>query len=643
MERRNRSVIEMARSMMKSMEVPDSYYGEKRWSGKKPNLEHLRVFGCVAHSKVLRGHQQKLDSRSEMLVHLGTETGSKAYRLLDPVSGRIRVSRDVRFDEAIMTQNCISDLHIGAQNKILEARVYRKWLSKKPQRPTPLDYCCILIDREGNAIQANMGTDAIAYFNSILQPDAAYRISHFTCVPASKYQQTLENQTSLKFGRYTKFENIPAQEYQKHYFNFTAYNQLGSKLNQQSDPLSQTQTTLTDYIGCLTRVGDVERFGRPGGNQYVLRKLDIENLSGDVIELTLWDETAENFQKAEYESMQKPVIIAVSSCKVTEYAHNLQLTATSATFYYLNPEIPELGDLIAEFTAKYDLKPLLEISKTRYKDLEKEKTRNRFPISTLLQENPDTYKAVRFTAEATIIRINTARDWYYVSCNQCIKMLIDGYDTPTCPDHGPQSHVTYRYNFKAFLSDHSATATFTFFTPNAEILTGVSCPDLVTKYNTPNQRDFPQEILELAGRHHIFQFHYNPYCSKGRVDFYFDDILDKPLQITNPSTAKLQTPGKPSSSAEGTLLLELPDTHNPSTPAAAIPIRQIPLPSPPSAIKEATTLTSPEVIVSPASTDETTTMGDVHETHKTKNNRANTLKRHYSLLNRRNRRRPNLT
>ncbi|GJZ06887.1 nucleic acid-binding, OB-fold protein [Tanacetum coccineum] len=461
-----------------------------------------------------------------------------------------------------------------------------------------------LIEAEGNAIQANMGTDAIVYFNSILQAGATYRISHFTCVPASKYQQTLKNQTSLKFGRYTKFENIPAEEYQKYYFNFTAYNKLGSKLNQQADPLSQNQTTLT--------VGDVERFGRSGGNQYVIRKLDIENLSDDVIELTLWDEMTENFQKAEYESMQKPIIIDVSSCKVTEYAHNLQLTATSATFYYLNPEIPELGG------------PYCKISKTRYKDLEKEKTRNRFPISTLLQENPDTYKVVRFTAEATIIRINTARDWYYVSCNQCIKMLIDGYDTPTCPDHGPQSHVTYRYNFKAFLSDHSATTTFTFFTPNAEILTGVSCPDLVTKYNTPNQRDFPQEI---AGRHHIFQSHYNPYCAKGRVDFYFDDIFDKPLQITNPSTAKLQTPGTPSSSAEGTLLLEMPDTHNPSTPAAAIPIRQIPLPSPPSAIKEATTLTSQEVIVSPASTDETTTMGDVHETHKTKNDRANTLKR----------------
>nr|GEZ59418.1 ribonuclease H-like domain-containing protein [Tanacetum cinerariifolium] len=72
----------------------------------------------------------------------------------------------------------------------------------------------------------------------------------------------------------------------------------------------------------------------------ILQKLDIENLSGDVIELTLWDEMAKNSQKAKYELMEKPVIIAVSSYKVIDYANTFQLTTSSATFYYLDPEIP---------------------------------------------------------------------------------------------------------------------------------------------------------------------------------------------------------------------------------------------------------------------------------------------------------------
>lgn len=42
---------------------------------------------------------KKLDDRSQSLVHLGIEPGSKAYRLYDPDSKRIVVSRDVFFDE----------------------------------------------------------------------------------------------------------------------------------------------------------------------------------------------------------------------------------------------------------------------------------------------------------------------------------------------------------------------------------------------------------------------------------------------------------------------------------------------------------------------------------------------------------------
>lgn len=43
--------------------------------------------------------RKKLDDRSRVLVYLGTEPGSKAYRLLDPSRKRIVVSRDVIFDE----------------------------------------------------------------------------------------------------------------------------------------------------------------------------------------------------------------------------------------------------------------------------------------------------------------------------------------------------------------------------------------------------------------------------------------------------------------------------------------------------------------------------------------------------------------
>lgn len=43
--------------------------------------------------------KKKLDDRSKILVYLGTEPSTKAYRLLYPSSKKIIVSPDVHFDE----------------------------------------------------------------------------------------------------------------------------------------------------------------------------------------------------------------------------------------------------------------------------------------------------------------------------------------------------------------------------------------------------------------------------------------------------------------------------------------------------------------------------------------------------------------
>lgn len=71
----------------------------KAFKGRKPNDDHIRLFRCVCYAKVVDPHPKKLDDRSRMLVHLGMEPGSKAYRLFDPVNRRVVVRRDVLFDE----------------------------------------------------------------------------------------------------------------------------------------------------------------------------------------------------------------------------------------------------------------------------------------------------------------------------------------------------------------------------------------------------------------------------------------------------------------------------------------------------------------------------------------------------------------
>lgn len=69
------------------------------WTGLKPNMSHIRVFGCITHMKNLKICMNKLGDQSKQVINLGREPGTKAYRLYDLVGEKLMVSRDVVFDE----------------------------------------------------------------------------------------------------------------------------------------------------------------------------------------------------------------------------------------------------------------------------------------------------------------------------------------------------------------------------------------------------------------------------------------------------------------------------------------------------------------------------------------------------------------
>ena len=99
-ERHNRTLLEVIRSILKHMNLPNHLWGEairqctylinrvatrsldlstpyEALKSHKPNLSHVKVFGCVCHARTERAGRKKLDDRSRTLVHLGIEPGSK--------------------------------------------------------------------------------------------------------------------------------------------------------------------------------------------------------------------------------------------------------------------------------------------------------------------------------------------------------------------------------------------------------------------------------------------------------------------------------------------------------------------------------------------------------------------------------------
>ena len=121
-ERANRTLVEAARCMLLARNISKTFWAEaiatatyvknrcptkelkvtphEVWTGRKPQVEHLRVFGCKAYAHVPKEKRDKLDAKSRECLFLGYPLGSKAYRLYDVEDKRIIISRDVVFDEA---------------------------------------------------------------------------------------------------------------------------------------------------------------------------------------------------------------------------------------------------------------------------------------------------------------------------------------------------------------------------------------------------------------------------------------------------------------------------------------------------------------------------------------------------------------
>jgi hypothetical protein len=68
--------------------------------GEKPDVSHLKVFGCQAFVYVPPEKRiNSLSSRSKMMIYIGFKAGTKAYRFMDPDTNRIEIQTTAVFDE----------------------------------------------------------------------------------------------------------------------------------------------------------------------------------------------------------------------------------------------------------------------------------------------------------------------------------------------------------------------------------------------------------------------------------------------------------------------------------------------------------------------------------------------------------------
>ncbi|CAD7001003.1 unnamed protein product [Ceratitis capitata] len=118
-ERKNRTLVEMARCMMKYADAPPSFWAEavntacyirnryvtrttgevpyRAWTKRNPTVAYMKIFGSKAYVLNKNPSKGKFESRAEPCIFVGYSDESKAYRLYSNNKKRVIISRDVKF------------------------------------------------------------------------------------------------------------------------------------------------------------------------------------------------------------------------------------------------------------------------------------------------------------------------------------------------------------------------------------------------------------------------------------------------------------------------------------------------------------------------------------------------------------------
>jgi hypothetical protein len=123
-ERKNRHIAKIARAMLNERNLPNYFWVEavattvyitnrtpttivhgmtpkEKFTSKKLDVSHFRVFGCIAYVHVPDEKRSKLDLKVEKCILIGYSLEQKEYRCFNPSTRKLQVSRDVVFDEMV--------------------------------------------------------------------------------------------------------------------------------------------------------------------------------------------------------------------------------------------------------------------------------------------------------------------------------------------------------------------------------------------------------------------------------------------------------------------------------------------------------------------------------------------------------------
>lgn len=133
-ERRNRTLMEAARTLLADSKLPKSFWAEavhhsnyvfnrivsrkhdkspfEQFYGSKPSIDEIHAFGTYVYVWIPDIKRNKLDVKSEKMRFVGIDEQSKGFRVADCKKRTVKVSREVKFLEGTVSDTLPDDVNV---------------------------------------------------------------------------------------------------------------------------------------------------------------------------------------------------------------------------------------------------------------------------------------------------------------------------------------------------------------------------------------------------------------------------------------------------------------------------------------------------------------------------------------------------
>ncbi|XP_047250645.1 uncharacterized protein LOC107839599 isoform X1 [Capsicum annuum] len=231
----------------------------------------------------------------------------------------------------------------------------------------------IFVDEKKNLIYGIMDTNQVNRLKGMLKEGSLFTIKNFKVVESTFAYRPIESPLTIILSASTVMNNLAEDvvDIPINGFQFIKPTMIDSRVN--------NHTVLSDAVGCLYEIGDIENCGSKGK----IREIKIITDYFEKVKITLWEELGEKFDPSLNNKDVGPYIVIVTSTTVKEFCGEVSFFTTHASRIYVNLDIDYVRSLVQKFTTMSTEVQIIERSNVNNISIEEEMILNPMDIKEL--------------------------------------------------------------------------------------------------------------------------------------------------------------------------------------------------------------------------------------------------------------------